>query len=492
MRVVGTRRAMLAMTSRDTEDHPDSRRPIPHSQRAASQNAGPEPGGFPETLSFPASGDMGDDASVWSHARTLPTSLLAMWPGDAAPSARDVTDRFARFVGSTVAVLEELPSVDPSVAWSRVLAVPGLAAPVVVWVEPAQDFPSADLPDPRIARCRWVIGCQTILGAPSPLDDFIALMRLLAGSLERVFAVIDLTTRQWFLDEEIEIAFLRSEALATEDMLWRVRAVSRSEVNAPDDPVWVYTEGLARCGCPELEILELPHRHLATGVALLNGIAALALAAPLPRPGTVAAVGENLRVAFRPWQEVAEFIHPDAVGSTADRRAAGGNDDPNPLLGIRAAVCDPEPRGSFRRIWAWPQHAIRQLESGKGAIYLSDRSTLQLARRARATWPQFVRAYESLDAATAAFLVKVPFANASEPDRGREHLWFAVRDVEGERVDGILLNDPQLATHLVRGNAVSFTAAEISDWRVEVASRSHGPSSADELDGTVSRILDGP
>jgi len=453
---------------------------------------------------FAPGGNAEEGAHAWNLPQAFPTSLVGVWPVDAMPTADAVIAAFARFVGASVAVLDEAePETSTgewTIEWNRVLAVPGLASPVIVWVERARAMRAEDLPDPALASARWVVGCESVLSEQTPLDDFIALMRLLAGSFDQMPAVLDSVTRQWFLRREMQSLFLADEPAATEDVLWRVRATGRAERIEDDAGVWIYTVGLWRCGKPELEILEIPGPHVAAAVILINGIASLALAAPLPRPGVVGAIGENLRVTFRPWQEVAEYLSPESAGSMADRRHSDEKGTLNPLMGVRAAVCDPEPRGSFRRVWSWPEHAIRLLEEGRGAIFLSDRSTLQLARRARSTWGDFASAFESLreaidsavsasmQASSPAFLVKAAYAHATEPDRGREHLWFEIRRFDGDHVEAELLNTPQLATHLKRGDRVRIEPERVSDWRVILPGGGFGPSVAEEMLGAVARF----
>ncbi len=440
------------------------------------------------------------DERAWDLPQPFPTSLVGLWPGATPPTADEVTRGLANFVGAPITVLEEIEPEDEAIAWNRVLEVPGLASPVIVWAEPAQAMGPDDLPDVSLVRHRWVVGCEAMLSEQDPLNDFIALMRLLAGSFEAIPAVLDTATRQWFVREELVSLFLADEPAATEEVLWRVHAAGRAEQLESEDRVWLYTVGLWRCGCPELEMLELPGQHVGTAITLLNGIAMLALGNSLPPPGVVAAIGENLRVAFRPWREAAAYLDSDSVGSLADRRQGEEVGALNPLTGVRAAVCDPEPKGTFRKVWTWPAEAIRLLEDGRGAIYLSERSTRQLARQARATWPEFATAFAAVGRALddairrgepttrPAFLVKAAFAARGNPDRGREHLWFEVKRLRGDAVEGELLNTPQLATHLRPGETVDIEREAVTDWRVMLPGQGFGPGNAPTLLEAVDRF----
>ncbi len=463
-----------------------------------------DPAAFVDITALP--GSVTSDDRAWAMREPFPTSLIGLWPGAELPSVDEVTQAFATFIGEPVTVIEDIDGGPNSLAsdgvrWSRVLSVPGLASPVIVWGEPARAIAAEQLPDPNLANARWVIGCESLLSEQTPLEDFIALMRLLAGSFTAMPAVLDAMTRQWFVRSEIESLFLADEAAATEEVLWRVHAIGRSAELGDTDRVWLYTVGLWRCGKPELEILELPGQHVSGAVTLLNGIAALAITGPLPNPDVVAVIGENLRVAFRPWQEVVSFLDRESVGSMADRSAAGEPDGDmdsiNPLMGVRAVICDAEPKGSYRKIWSWPERAIRQLEEDRAAIYLSERSTHQHARIARLTWPDFASAFTTVErlVATAVsrgddllpptFLVKAAFNNESDPALGREHLWFEVRGLHGTTVDGTLINSPRIATHLREGNLVTIECDQVSDWRVLLPGDGLGPRHAGRLPAAI-------
>lgn len=451
--------------------------------------------------------DAAAPAAVAEDAWTLPqpfaTSLVGLWPGADAPEPDEVVEAFARFLREDIRILETIEPEDGAIEWNRVLAVPGLPAPVIVWAERARAMGPDDLPDAALASYRWVVGCESMLSTEAPLEDFIALVRLLAGSIEGTPAVLDAMTRQWFTRPELESLFLADEPEATEEVLWRIQAVGRAERLQDDDRIWLYTVGLWRCGKPELEILELPGRHVGAGVALLNGIAALALAAPIPQPGTVAAIGQNLRVAFRPWREAAAYLDAASVGSVADRRAAEEAGELNPLMGVRAAICDPEPRGTFRPLWTWPAQAVALIEEGRGALYLSERSTREIARRANRTWPEFATAFASVgrhrrlreEARSAegelAFLVKAAFSDAGDPERGREHLWFEIKSLRGDSVEAELLNAPQLATHLKPGDTVAIDRSSVTDWRVILPEGGFGPANAEELLRAIDRAIAG-
>lgn len=443
----------------------------------------------------------------WPVQEMYPTSLVAPIRGEAPPTPQAVLEALARAAGGRPAVLDTIAPEDPEIRWNMVLALEGVASPCIVWVEPARAIGPDDVPDPSIARLRWTLGFETLLGgrldgaarAGEAFAEYVALVSLVTRAFPEVPAILDASTRRWFSREELERLFVGpdGEPEATEDVLWRVVAVGRSERPDDEERLWLHTMGLARCGLPELEMLEVPGGHVRGAVTLLNGIAALCLTEPLPSPGGVISVGVNLRVSFQPWKEVVRYLDSGALGSVADRRADEEPGSINPLLGVRAVICGPEPKGQYRRIWCWPDEAVASIERGEAGIYLSPNATRRLARRARRTWGEFATAFASIrkvrPAATSepAFLVKASVPGGADPERGREHLWFEVKDIRGDRAEGRLLNNPHLARHLALGEVVPVELDLVSDWRVDLPEGQFGPTTADRLLAAIDRFRSG-
>ena len=90
------------------------------------------------------------------------------------------------------------------------------------------------------------------------------------------------------------------------------------------------------------------------------------------------------------------------------------------------------------------------------------------------------------------FLVKASVPGGGDAEGAREHLWFEVKDIRGDRAEGKLLNDPHLARHLSLGDLVPVELDLVSDWRVDLPEGQFGPSSADRLLAAVDRFREGP
>jgi uncharacterized protein YegJ (DUF2314 family) len=79
--------------------------------------------------------------------------------------------------------------------------------------------------------------------------------------------------------------------------------------------------------------------------------------------------------------------------------------------------------------------------------------------KAKQTFGQFLEAFLKPQQGQTAFLVKVAFV---DDDQG-EHVWVADLDFSGERIKGVVANEPKLRNLRFMG-AVEFEPAQITDW----------------------------
>ena len=417
---------------------------------------------------------------TWRITEPWPATLVAPLKCADPPEVDAFLASVANRISDVIEVLEIQPSPDDKHPWSVVVRLPGHAVPVLIACERTKrmDEVPADLVT-GVRNSRWSIVVESLLEGGDPRIGWGRLAGVLASS-EDAIAIIDATTGRWFDRAEIDGDLLTLELGPPEDVLWRVQAVSGHE-NLDEGTVWIYTRGLLRCGLPELEILELPGRHAAAGARLLDALAGLLLEDGAPPPEIPYPLGPDLRVVLVPWTEVIETLDPESLGTDEDRKELS-QETPNPLRARRAAICDLEPRGSFRRVWRWPEAALETLAGLDVTLYRSDAATERSASIARRRWPEAVAAFESTigrsgDESAPMLLAGVPVGLDAE---GRtEHGWLQVEAIESDGGRGRLLRgtiDGRPA-----GMEVNFGVEQIDDWRLVRGPNSIGPEDSVEL-----------
>jgi hypothetical protein len=437
----------------------------------------------------------------WALRSPDPSTLIALWPGDEAPTMPEVLNALRAGLGEQPKIVGDATTDDQSVLWNTVVELPRRSGPVIFWSEPARELDPGELDDPVALGCRWIIGAETLLDEQDPLKDFAALMKLLAGACDETPAVLDVNSGRWHPRRSLDEQF-GADAVPPEDVLWMTHVI----VSAPGDATanaWLHTHGLRRCGRPELEMVDVPVRYADRAAELLGGLAGRLLEDGIPAPGAPFAVGPGLEVTLQPWQAVAPHLG-DAPGGTADRIGMPGDAH----VGVRAVVCGVERPGESPQTF-WPQEVLRRIDRGEGSLFLSQHETRRLAARARTAWPRFAGAFatvspqllavvspprDDVDDDAVRFLVKAGLVEetsgggSASGEGAREHLWFVVRRCEEGRFEGELLNRPVLVRSLKRGDVTWVDRTRVSDWSVVTPLGSYGPGEVKEMSGALEAL----
>lgn len=433
------------------------------------------------------------ERSAW-EIEPSPTTLIGYWRDDAAaqpPTRAEVALALGAVVPGFNIVEETLAPATGGMVWSMGVVGPEALNGVVVWCEAIHEPDDVASEFPEMRSCRWVIGMQTMLPARELIAEYAALMRWMVAALPAVCIVLDVGVGGYSTRAMIEPLLEDADEDLPADVLWSVRQFGNTE--AREDRVWITTCGLERTGRPELEMLDVPAALAPAAVMALNGIAELSLDSPLSEPGLPFEIGSGLVVTMQPWDKASEHLPSEAPGSRAYREQLG---DPD-LLGVRAAVCAPTPRGSYRPSWVWPMEVVQRIAENRAVLFSSERATRRQERLARATWPELAMAFASLARQEgrarpegALFLVKAGFTDEAHPEHGREHLWFLVERFEGDRLDATLLNTPVAMKHLHEGETYAIDRAQLTDWLVRTSAGDCVPTDVRRLDGMIDGTTD--
>ncbi len=423
----------------------------------------------------------------------MPSAWVGFWPHPDPPSAEEVGRALATWVGREVNAESGNPDADDGMLWALMLKIPGVTNPVVMWAERALPADPAQLPDEGMRSCRWVLCMQTVLEAGEQHAEYFHLVAMMAGAFPEITGILDVANGRRYPRAELEAQFLNADAVPNDEFVWTITAVAPEE--SDQAPMMLFTTGLARCGLPELELLEVPSMHAQTAAVLMNHVASLLLEAPPPEPRERMEIGPETEIALVPWREVAQFMEDSVPGSLAFRQLAGSQNDGS-LQGVRAVICAPEQAGTFRKVWTWPREVIERMETGRAVLYASEHSAAATQRRAQRTWPAFATAFASLRRATRpevaalapeAFHVQAPVGGADLEDR-REQGWFLVQKFDGDVVEAALVDDPVTRRDVHAGAEMRVARTDITDWRVLLPDGVYGPDAGDALLQAVDRL----
>ena len=399
---------------------------------------------------------LGQDAiDPWGMPEPGPSTLMVAVAGDDQPSIdwlRDVLEIQSES-DEPIRELNESIEVPDFALWSIPLMLGEHPLPVIVWAERIE---SPELL-PAVARdAKWMIGVQTVLDPQCPLKVWTRLAGLLLSCSSRITSLFDQETEQWFDLQDIQLHFLGPRATTHEGMLFRVHATATSEKPEEAESIWLHTEGLRRCGCPEIEILELPAQHLGVAHEMLNALGALLITRGVPAPGVRFEAGVGVPLMLNDWRASVGFLSDHSLGSAEHRIMLGGESD-NPLLEAHAVVCGPDPVGTFRKLHAWPREAIEAIESGEAALERTPAWTASRSVLAISLWPRFLE----LHASGRRMLVCMAMETG---DSSRDHVWIEVSEATDSSLRGTIISQTA-GSAFPPGSSVVFDDLDaLIDW----------------------------
>ncbi len=408
------------------------------------------------------------DAARWSVPPTS-SRLLAWHDAAMPPDPRTMVDAASR-VGLAIESVEMLES-GPPVAWT-VLARETGAPPWVLWCEPTA---GGEVP-PSAVESRWIIGLETLI-APPGLDESASqtlsrhrVMKQWLHAAGATSALLDPTTGRWL--DAVEWSEDRSrDSRASLEELWCVRAHRRPGASL----VWLSTEGLHRCGRPELELLEIPEALAAAGAAVLDGVAALLLESP-PPPETPWRIGPASEVSLERIEEVLPALPASAPGSLEDRRRLDLDASVEAPI---AVVCASERRGTYRRLPVPPIELLERVGRGEVGLYRSRHEVARLRRLVAEQAGLLDRIARSIESGRDGLRALVS-TSAVGADT---HEWA---ELVGAAAEGWFVQPVDLAGRAVVAAPASIAGiGSIADWQVELEGRRFGPDEAASLEAAL-------
>ncbi len=444
----------------------------------------------------------GEDAQmpddVWPELEPAPTQFVAFWPHPEPPSSAEVSAALGAWLDQPEPLGEEVSVGESGMSWAIECEVDGVANAVAVWCERALEVDEAwRTMLGAAAECRWVIRLQTVLDEDDGADEYFLLLNLLAGSIADAVGVLDVTTGQFLPRSELDREVLAEDAVPIDRLLWRiVRLPGVSDAaEVPSTHVSICTVGLCRLSRPELELLEVPVAHALAAEMVLDTLVPLIMEDDLPLPGQPVEIGDGMVVSLVPLASADEFVEEANAGSRAWRERIAGIGIDHVTL-PRVAVCSPHEKGAFKKAWVWPAEAAAKIEEGNAVLYLAQREVDANARQAQRTFPLFATAFASLarsdapawrDLAQGNFLVQAPVGGIDGDDR-IEQVWYSVHHLDGDGVDGQLLERPRTRPELDPGSHHRIDREAVSGWSVELPSGTFRPSDCETMLEAVDRV----
>lgn len=262
------------------------------------------------------------------------------------------------------------------------------------------------------------------------------------------------------------------------DYLYTLHCVYDEENENDNRRYWFHTHGLNRCASVELEILNFKQ-----GADQMNTLINMTVKKFLTHPAkekerfTIGYDGMGINLCWLRWEEALKDLPKNMLGGFSDRDEVDNvHAEPS---GILFAVED----GNMisPEIYA-PTLAENPI------YYITNEETARMSALAKERFGAFERVFrkeykepekksflknlfgskkEEEEQPGWTFLVKLGL-EVDNPDSGseKEHLWFDVLSIKGEKIEAKLLNQPYWISGLKEGNINTYPLEVLTDWLI--------------------------
>lgn len=240
---------------------------------------------------------------------------------------------------------------------------------------------------------------------------------------------------------------------------------------------WLHSHGLHRCGCTELEIVDIRQGAEQMGT-LLNTIIKNFMTDPKPEleQFKIGYDGLNLHICWQRWEDALVRFPENGLGGLVDR--AGEDNTHSSLSGILFAVEE--------KVLISPEIYAKTL-SENPIYFITNEETIRMSALATERFPFFRSVFEKENGVEEEgmkwrFLVKLGLQIDNDGiDSEKEHLWFEVKAIKDGFITGELINQPYWINNLSLGNVNNYPLELLTDWIIYDHDTSYTPDTIYEL-----------
>ena len=327
----------------------------------------------------------------------------------------------------------------------------------------------------EIGQAREALWAVTLCAeySEAPLQDYHAHLKALVATVPDVVAVVDVMAcaprgGAWAR------AAAASRVPPDPASLFTIHAISPDE--GTPGGVWMHSHGLVRCGCIELEMLNVPAEHTYPLGELFNAVATMFVEQGPPPAEEAFEIGQRISLVWLPWEAALKQVPDSISGGLPDRDEA--HSGPSGVLFVPSR-------------WPWgrrhrPITSILKRLTADPVLYMSSMETERMALLAAELFDRFAALHARLGQSDSwVFLVKIGYRMDGGEEDNREHLWFAVHSIDGDTIDATLTNEPHGIARMREGQRGRHSLLRMSDWAILCEHGQFGPGSVGELEAIL-------
>lgn len=317
-------------------------------------------------------------------------------------------------------------------------------------------FPDLDIEAIQKMQCGLAVEMDF---GENALASYHLQLKLIHAMIPDALAVIDDSSEKILSGRWVSLA-AKSKVPPAPRYLYTAQAVAGEE----DACVWLHTHGLNRCGCPELEVLNSNKENYQEHYNVLETLANRMLEdKEIPafgNPYFLAYVAEGipLVVTLIDWEEAVELYEPEMLGGEKDREESHNKD-------TCVIFVYPSQESAEKREF-YPLDIYDKYMKENPVFLISIEETARMRAQAVERIPYLFDAFENKENH---LLVKLGLPVDEEhktQSNDREHIWFEVLEVSGNRFQAKLTQEPYYIKDLHKGHVGEYGPEDVTDWLI--------------------------
>ena len=248
-------------------------------------------------------------------------------------------------------------------------------------------------------------------------------------------------------------------------------------VISEDERIWLYTAGLRRIGSLEMEILTSDNGNYGIHSQLMETLVSQVITGQkLPKSGEAINYGKDIVLTWIPTNAALKDVKKDSMGSAKDRV--------NDIYKETAVLCAYLNENDVKKKRISPISAINDVMSRGTMYYISDAESARMSGLAKERWEYPVEALKN-SKYTVNMKFAIPYEVAHTRETYNEHMWFDIKQINGDEVVGVLMNSPFYVTTMKLGDEVKLNKSQLSDWIIYNDAIRITPDTAYKLGGDI-------
>ncbi|MBO4679116.1 MAG: DUF4026 domain-containing protein [Lachnospiraceae bacterium] len=283
-------------------------------------------------------------------------------------------------------------------------------------------------------------------------------LRIIDAMFPEILAVMDCPAEKLLSGRWVSLA-AKSKTMPAPRYLFTVQAVGDG-----DGEVWLHTHGLKRCGMYELEILCSNAKIYNTHYSVIETFAYRMLESENGiEPGQAVFVGQGgneqyLVCTAVDWKE-ALALYPEAIIGTEEDRGDGFHSEDTCVLMVYK-----NPDNEAKKVYTKIQEYTDMLENNP-IFMLSNSETERMRKLSQERIPFLKKGIAKKgNVAMVKIGVTIDEEYWEDGEPGREHMWFEVKKINEDSIEGELTNDPYYVSSLKKGDVETYSFDKITDW----------------------------